>query len=149
MKYICTANKFEINGNLIATKRNLLEVYDARPEEGETAEDVAGYCDIFNITTGAIFEATWNDIDNNVLQEVKEPIIGYYECEFETDPKCGTESICIKGERIPTVEEANAFLAEDIKAWYHAHVVKVIPLTEHEARDCFNFENEADWPVFR
>lgn len=147
MKYICTADKFEINDILIATKGNIVEVYDARPEEGETAEAVAGYCDIFNHTTGAMFEATWNDIDNAVLQEAQ--IIGYYECEFGTSAEQGAESICIKGERMPTVEEANKFLAKDIEDWYHAPVIKVYPLTEQEAKDSFCFENEADWPIFR
>lgn len=149
MKYICKED-FYINEAAVGKEGDLIEAYDARPEQGEDPESVAGYCDIFNFSTGALFNATWSDIDEGVVQPVAEPVISFYECEFDVlDPNMGEQSMCIKGERIPTVEEANAFLAKDIEDWYHAPVVKVIPLTKDEAYAFFACDNEADWPVFR
>ena len=66
MKYICKED-FEINDILVGRKGDALEITDATPDTGETVEDVAGYCDILNITTNEQFEATWINIDETIL----------------------------------------------------------------------------------
>ena len=65
-KYICKED-FIINDVFVGHKGDVLKVTDATPNENETTEDVAGYCDILNITTNEQFEATWMDIDETIL----------------------------------------------------------------------------------
>ena len=65
MKYICKDN-FEINDILVGTKGDLLEVTDAVIPNGTDAEDYDGYCDIKNLNTNQVFEATWMDIDDTL-----------------------------------------------------------------------------------
>jgi hypothetical protein len=149
MKYICKKD-FYIHDTLVGKEGHILEFYDARANHGEDAEDLDGYCDIFNHTNGAAYNAIWDDIDESVLQQPEAPIISYYECEFDKlDPKSGDQAMCIKGERIPTVEEANVFLAKDIEEWYHAPVVAVFPLSKGSARAFYECSNEDEWPIFR
>lgn len=57
--------RFEINDILIGEPGDSLIITDATPVGNETLEDVAGYCDIRNKRTGAIFEATWSDIPSD------------------------------------------------------------------------------------
>lgn len=55
MKMKCTCKEnFEINDVLVAVKGDLLEVVDATD----------GYCDIHNLTTGKIYEATWSEAED-------------------------------------------------------------------------------------
>ena len=70
MKYICKEN-YEINDILVGNKGDLLEITDAIPKENEYAEDVVGYIDIKNLTTNEIYEATWIDVDNAILEIVE------------------------------------------------------------------------------
>lgn len=150
-RYICK-DVFGISDNIIGNPGDLLEVYDALPEKGESAESVVGYCNIFNYTTGQRWNATWNEVEGHgSLTPVETPVVSYYECEFKQVAEDGsTYAMCIKGERIPTIGEANAFLAEDIAKCYDgAPVVSVKPLTAAEAHDRFNCDNEGEWPVFR
>jgi len=65
-KYICKED-FIINDVFVGHKGDVLKVTDVTPNENETTEDVAGYCDILNITTNEQFEATWMDIDETIL----------------------------------------------------------------------------------
>ncbi len=57
------------------------------------------------------------------------------------------ESICIRAIREPTVTEASAFCRADEEI-LKRKVTNVKPLTEVEARSCFDFSNEDEWPVF-
>lgn len=70
MKYVCKSD-FEINDILVGNKGDVLEITDPIPRESknETWEDVAGYCDIHNLTTGQNYDATWNDVDDT-LEEI-------------------------------------------------------------------------------
>lgn len=70
MKYICKED-FEINGFLIGNKGDVLDITDAVPSLNETLEDVAGYCDILNVNTKRLFEATWIDV-SDFLEPIKE-----------------------------------------------------------------------------
>lgn len=70
MKYICKEN-YEINDILVGNKGDLLEITDAIPKENENAEDVVGYIDIKNLTTNEIYEATWIDVDDTILEIVE------------------------------------------------------------------------------
>lgn len=76
--------------------------------------------------------------------------LNYYEVELEYTEEAsfgGTFSICIHGTREPSIEEAAWFLREDAKN-NQAKVTNVFPLTEEEARDGFNLDNEDEWPIF-
>ena len=64
MKCICKEN-FEINEVLVGNKEDVLVVVDAMPIGNETAEDVLGYCDVINLTTNQVFEATWCEVEGN------------------------------------------------------------------------------------
>ena len=64
MKCICKDN-FEINGNLIGIKGDELEIADAIPNYGESAEDVNGYCDIKNLTTDEVIFACWSEVEGD------------------------------------------------------------------------------------
>lgn len=66
MKYICK-EKFEVNGTIVGNAGDILEITDAVPVGTETAESVAGYCDISNETTGKKYEACWMDIEDTVV----------------------------------------------------------------------------------
>lgn len=67
MKYICNGF-YTINGTVIADPGDIIKIVDATPNSEESWEDVAGYCDIVNETTGKIFNATWLDVDDSVLK---------------------------------------------------------------------------------
>ena len=71
MKYVCK-EAFEINGILVGNKGNILVINDAVPKENENSEDVQGYCDIENLTTHQIYEATWIDVDESVLEVIEQ-----------------------------------------------------------------------------
>ena len=64
MKCICKEN-FEINGVLVGIKGDELEVFDAVPNDGESAEDVSGYCDIINLTRHELFLACWSEVEGD------------------------------------------------------------------------------------
>lgn len=66
MKYICK-KKFGIDGYLIGEEGDIVEITDAVPTHEEPQELVEGYCDIFNLRTGEKWEATWNDVPDDVV----------------------------------------------------------------------------------
>lgn len=68
--------------------------------------------------------------------------LNYYEAEFSDG-----YSICIKGLRKPTIEEANDFLKEDCKNM-NVSVIDVLDLDEDEAYTFFDMSNEANFPIF-
>lgn len=74
----------------------------------------------------------------------------YFEIEFSNCPgeEDGfSEWICIRGNRQPTVKEASEFCKEDAKI-IGMPVVRVDPIDEVYARDCYDFSNEVNWPIF-
>lgn len=64
MKYVCK-NDFEVNGILVGKKNDVLEIVDAVPNGSEALEDVVGYCDITNLATNEVYNATWIDVEEN------------------------------------------------------------------------------------
>ena len=58
--------KFVINDVVIANPGDELEIQNAVPAPGESEEDVTGYCDIHNLTTGEKYNAAWIDVDDSV-----------------------------------------------------------------------------------
>lgn len=70
-KYVCT-EVFIINDILIGNKGDILEVIDAIPKEHETREAVKGYCDIKNLNTNQVFNATWLDVDDDGLTLIEQ-----------------------------------------------------------------------------
>lgn len=76
----------------------------------------------------------------------------YYECEFTNTESegWGTYSICIKGERMPTPSEAEAFCSKDIQALGANKCLSVMPLTYEEAHDgSYDMDREDSFPIFR
>jgi hypothetical protein len=67
----------------------------------------------------------------------------YYEVEFNDG-----YSICIKGKRQPSIEEANEFLKEDCKN-LKVFVTNVIEIDNYEAHEFFDMEHEEKYPVFQ
>lgn len=55
-------------------------------------------------------------------------------------------SICIKGVRKPTRKEAAEFLTE--KDLEGRNVSRVVEWSREDAETAFDFEREAEWPVF-
>jgi len=70
----------------------------------------------------------------------------YFEVIFE-DEGFRTSSMCTRGIRVPTVEEANQFYTADVEL-YGFPVIDVRELDEGTAREEFDFDNEANWPIF-
>lgn len=66
MKYICNED-FIINDILIGKKNDVLEIVDAVPNENESPENVAGYCDIKNLTTNQTYNSTWLDVNGIII----------------------------------------------------------------------------------
>lgn len=70
------------------------------------------------------------------------PELEYFELLF-----ANCEWICIRGTAEPTIEEAQEFVAQDSKR-IGAPVTGVFPIDEQTARACYDFSNEANWPIF-
>lgn len=82
----------------------------------------------------------------------------YFEIEFDNEPRnqdnadgdvVGDYSICIIGERMPSIQEATEFCAEDMKRMGYGYVVNVIEISREEARTFFDMENKGEFPIFR
>ena len=69
--------------------------------------------------------------------------VNYYELEFDDE-----YSICIKGERKPTVEEANIFAKADCEK-FGASIIDVLEISDKEAHMSFDMEKEESFPIFR
>lgn len=67
MKCICKET-YKIDGVVVAKTGDVLKIVDAVPGDGESYEDVDGYCDIVNKTTGETFNVTWIDVDLTILE---------------------------------------------------------------------------------
>ena len=76
----------------------------------------------------------------------------YFEIEFSNGGDNGDYdqySICIVGERKPSVEEAEEFCKEDMKILGYERVEKVLEIDKHEAHMYFDMSDEKNFPVFR
>lgn len=82
----------------------------------------------------------------------------YFEIEFGNEPgnqdKSKTEtigeySICILGERKPSIEEAAQFCKKDMEKMGYKYVVNVLEIDQTEARTFFDMEREKEFPVFK
>ena len=86
------------------------------------------------------------------------PTLRYFEVEFDNQPRdkegwdgdsAGDYSICILGERKPSIEEAARFCKRDMELMGYKYVVNVLEISQEEARTFFDMEKEKDFPVFR
>ncbi len=82
----------------------------------------------------------------------------YFEIEFDNEPRnqdgleketIGEYSICILGEREPSIEEATQFCKEDMEKMGYKYVVNVLEIEQIEARTFFDMEREKEFPVFK
>ncbi len=82
----------------------------------------------------------------------------YFEIEFDNEPRnqdgaetetIGEYSICILGEREPSIKEAAEFCKEDMENMGYKYVVNVLEIDQSEARTFFDMEKEKEFPVFR
>lgn len=68
----------------------------------------------------------------------------------EEDNKTFDYSMCIKGEREPlSIEEANAFIKNDLQKLGYKTVVSITEITETEAIASFDWEDADKKPVFK
>lgn len=72
----------------------------------------------------------------------------YYEIVFGNAGSGMTDSICIKGKRMPTFTEAREFCKKDMKKMGYNLINDVIEMTEDEAYMFFDMERECKWEVF-
>lgn len=70
MKCICK-DIYKINDIVVGNVGDVIKIVDAIPSNEENYEDVDGYCDITNETTGKTFNATWLDIDDTILERIR------------------------------------------------------------------------------
>ena len=68
----------------------------------------------------------------------------YFEVWFDG---CAGNTMCIRGVRKPTIEEANEFLAEEVERRC-GEVYDIDEITFDEAKEQFNVDDEENWPVF-
>lgn len=82
----------------------------------------------------------------------------YFEIEFDNEPRnqdfaegdtVGDYSICILGERQPSIQEAAEFCAADMDIMGYKYVVNVLEIDEEEARTFFDMERENEFPIFK
>ncbi len=82
----------------------------------------------------------------------------YFEIEFDNEPRnqdgsetdvVGAYSICILGQRQPSIKEAAKFCGRDMEKTGYKYVVNVREIEREEARTFFDMEKEKDFPVFK
>lgn len=82
----------------------------------------------------------------------------YFEIEFAHEPRnledwdgdiIGDYSICIIGERKPSLLEAAKFCKKDMEIMGYEYVVNVLEIPQKEAREFFDMEKEKDFPIFK
>ena len=71
----------------------------------------------------------------------------YFEIQFSDYTTNNEEWICIKWLREPTLEEAALLCSHDAER-FQLPVAGVYPIDEVAAIGCYDFDNEANWPVF-
>lgn len=75
----------------------------------------------------------------------------YFEIRFNFpgDPMEAEVAMCGKGNRVPTVQEANTFYAADVAGYAGGRpVTDVWEISKKDADSFFDMTNEATWPVF-
>lgn len=81
----------------------------------------------------------------------------YFEIDFDNAPRnqddwdgdcVGKCSICILGERTPTIQEAAEFCRKDMEEMGYEYVVNVKEISREEARTFIDKEDEGRVPVF-
>jgi hypothetical protein len=82
----------------------------------------------------------------------------YYEIEFDNEPRNEADymgdtlpehySICIIGERKPTIREAEVFCRNDMERFGYKYVVNVTEIDAQEAHNFFDMSEEHRFPVF-
>lgn len=82
----------------------------------------------------------------------------YFEIEFDNEPRnndgvetdcVGDYSICILGEREPSIQEAMEFCKKDMEKMGYKYVINVLEIPQEEARTFFDMEKEKEFPIFR
>lgn len=82
----------------------------------------------------------------------------YFEIEFDNEPRnqentdgdtIGDYSVCILGEREPSIQEAAEFCKADMEKMGYKYVVNVLEIPQKEARTFFDMEREKDFPIFK
>lgn len=73
----------------------------------------------------------------------------YFEIDISDKPQESANDfwMCIRGVRMPSIQEAEQFLATDI-AKHGGHVLGVYPIDRKEAEALYDFSREETWPVF-
>ena len=74
-------------------------------------------------------------------EQMKENSLKYYEVCFPLDDNGEEPTLCIKGWQKPTIEEATAFLASDIKSQRLGNVTEIIEITKKDAENSYDFSN--------
>ena len=74
--------------------------------------------------------------------------VKYYEVFFKPFEDGSEYSMCTKGVRQPSVEEANAFLAEDRVKLKLPPVAEVWPGDREKLDGSYDFDDEDNWPIF-
>ena len=85
------------------------------------------------------------------MGEESGPLLRYYEVSCNFDPESSEgffdQTLCIKGARQPSCEEAAAFLSNLIDA-ERLEVSSIREISRAEAMAGFDLEQEDEWPVF-
>ena len=90
-------------------------------------------------------EIIYRQVAESVAPEAKE--LKYFEVKFSDGYEANAVWVCIRGTDEPTIEEAQWFMASD-SAQLKLPVAEVCEIDEQTARGCYDFDNEANWPVF-
>ena len=69
----------------------------------------------------------------------------YFEIDMSNEND--SYSMCIKATHEPTKEEVKAFLKEDMESLGYTKIDTVIETTLEEAKNFYDMENEANFPV--
>ena len=81
----------------------------------------------------------------------------YFEVEFANEPRnqegwdgdcVGDYSICILGEKEPSIQEAAQFCRKDMEEMGYEYVVNVLEIDEEEAYKFFDMEKVGSFPIF-
>ena len=98
-------------------------------------------------------EASKNHLAEIIYRQVAESTapkaekLRYFEVKFSDGCEINSVWVCIRGTDEPTVEEAQWFMASN-SAQLKLPVAEVCEIDERTARGCYDFDNEADWPIF-
>lgn len=98
-------------------------------------------------------EACKNHLAEMIYSRVAECVspkadeLRYFEVKFSDGNEVNAVWVCIRGLDEPTIEEAQWFMAADSAA-LKLPVTEVCEIDKRTARGCYDFTNEANWPIF-